>query len=98
MKEFVVLTHYKAIHYLVFIHTGTIWAKYFWPRDLVVYSADPLFVSPTHYVGDEYYFSDTEPLHVFKALNQKQKEELEERKQKQIDDKEDYMRDVHSEL
>ena len=74
------------------------WAKYFWPRDLVVYSADPLFVSPTHYVGDEYYFSDTEPLHVFKALNQKQKEELEERKQKQIDDKEDYMRDVHSEL
>lgn len=55
-------------------------------------------MTPTHYVGDEDYFSDTEPLHVFKSLNQKQMEELEERKQKKIDDKEDYMRDVHSEL
>ena len=74
------------------------WAKYFWPRDLKVFSADPLFVMPTHYVGDEDYFSDTEPLHVFKSLNQKQKEELEERKQKKIEDKEDYMKSVHSEL
>jgi len=63
-----------------------------------VYSANPLFVNPTHYVGDEYYFSDTEPLHVFHTLNQKQKEELEERKKKNYEDKEDYMRAVHSEL
>ena len=74
------------------------WSKYFWPRDLIAYSANPLFVTPTHYVGDEDYFSDTEPLHVFKALNQKQKDELEERKKKNIEDKEDYMRSVHSEL
>ena len=74
------------------------WSKYFWPRDLIAFSADPLFVTPTHYVGDEDYFSDTEPLHVFQSLNQKQKEELEERKQKNYEDKEDYMRAVHSEL
>jgi len=74
------------------------WAKYFWLRDLITYSANPLFVNPTHYVEDEGYFSDTEPFHVFKTLNKKQKDETEERKKKNVEDKENYMGSVHSEL
>ena len=34
--------------------------QHFSPRDLKAYSAEPLLLYPTHYVGQENYFSDTE--------------------------------------
>lgn len=36
------------------------WANHFYPRNLVAMTAEPLLLYPTHYVGDEGYFSDTE--------------------------------------
>jgi len=35
------------------------WAAHFETRNLEVYSAYPLLAHPTHYVGDEGWFSDT---------------------------------------
>lgn len=37
------------------------WVKYFPNRNLHAYSAEPLLIFPTHYVGDKEWFSDTEP-------------------------------------
>ena len=35
------------------------WVKYFPNRNLHAYSAEPLLIFPTHYVGDKEWFSDT---------------------------------------
>ena len=35
------------------------WAEHFTNRNLKAYSASPLLAYPTHYVGDEGWFSDT---------------------------------------
>ena len=35
------------------------WIQYFPKRDLRAYSAEPLLIYPTHYVGDKQWFSDT---------------------------------------
>uniref|UniRef100_UPI00398140E0 hypothetical protein n=1 Tax=Salmonella sp. s51228 TaxID=3159652 RepID=UPI00398140E0 len=37
------------------------WSNSFEPRNLKAFSAEPLLIEPTHYVGDKEYFSDTEP-------------------------------------
>ena len=37
----------------------TSWASYYQNRNLRAYSAYPLLLYPTHYVGDEGWFSDT---------------------------------------
>lgn len=50
------------------------WAAHFPIRNLEVYSAYPLLINPTHYVGDQGWFSDTEP----------PKEVLEEIRQRKI--------------
>lgn len=34
--------------------------RHFAPRDLLVFSAHPLLVQPTHYAGDSNWLSDTE--------------------------------------
>ena len=36
------------------------WSSHFYPRNLVAMTAEPLLLYPTHYVGDQGYFSDTE--------------------------------------
>lgn len=41
-------------------HLNSEWANHFYPRNLVAMTAEPLLLYPTHYVGDEGYFSDTE--------------------------------------
>lgn len=41
-------------------HLNPEWANHFYPRNLVAMTAEPLLLYPTHYVGDEGYFSDTE--------------------------------------
>lgn len=35
------------------------WADHFHPRNLKAFSASPLLVYPTHYVGDAGWYSDT---------------------------------------
>ena len=42
-------------------HPRRDWSERFHPRDLRVYSVEPLVLEPTHFVGDKYYFTDTEP-------------------------------------
>lgn len=42
-------------------HPRRDWSESFHPRDLKVYSVEPLVLEPTHFVGDKYYFTDTEP-------------------------------------
>ncbi|KAI6655526.1 Procollagen galactosyltransferase 1-like [Oopsacas minuta] len=42
-------------------HPRKDWSQKFHPRDLKVYSVEPLVLEPTHFVGDKYYFTDTEP-------------------------------------
>ena len=37
------------------------WAEHFPNSNLIAYSANPLLIFPTHYVGDKGHFSDTEP-------------------------------------
>lgn len=41
-------------------HTNPEWSSHFYPRNLVAMTAEPLLLYPTHYVGDQGYFSDTE--------------------------------------
>jgi len=57
-------------------------------RNLQAYSAAPLLVNPTHYVGDKEWFSDTEPpMEVLDKIRrrkeQREREEEEKRKQQQ---------------
>lgn len=41
-------------------HQNETWKKAFANRNLVAWSAAPLLLFPTHYTGDDGYFSDTE--------------------------------------
>lgn len=41
-------------------HQNESWKKAFPVRNLVAWSAAPLILFPTHYTGDDGYFSDTE--------------------------------------
>lgn len=41
-------------------HQNETWKKAFPNRNLVAWSAAPLILFPTHYTGDDGYFSDTE--------------------------------------
>ncbi len=54
-------------------------------RNLNAYSAYPLLVNPTHYVGDKEWFSDTEPpIEVLERIRaRKAKEEEEEERMKE---------------
>ena len=63
--------------------------SHFPTRDLEAYSAQPLLVNPTHYVGDEGWFSDTEPpIEVLEKIRlrkaQQEKKEEEERKKEEL--------------
>ncbi len=42
-----------------FYYSRENWVQYFPKRDLKAYSAEPLLIYPTHYIGDEKWFSDT---------------------------------------
>ena len=54
------------------------WAAHFANRNLEAYSAYPLLVNPTHYVGDAGWFSDTEP--PVEVLEKIRKRKLEQEK------------------
>lgn len=41
-------------------HINSEWSSHFYPRNLIAMTAEPLLLYPTHYVGDDGYFSDTE--------------------------------------
>ena len=41
-------------------HPKSEWKAYYHKRDLLAFAVHPQFVFPTHYVGDEGHFSDTE--------------------------------------
>ena len=44
---------------VIFLYSSE-WSSHFYPRNLVAMTAEPLLLYPTHYVGDDGYFSDTE--------------------------------------
>ena len=60
----------------------------FYPRDMIGFSAQPLVLFPTHYVGDAGYISDTEDtlsfegkdVQIFKELKEKERREAAEKK------------------
>ena len=57
-------------------------------RDLKVYSAYPVIVNPTHYAGDEGWFSDTEPPpEVLAQIRARKKKEAEEEQKKLREEK-----------
>ena len=58
------------------------WAAHFPVRNLDALSAYPVIVNPTHYVGDEGWFSDTEPPPEILAeiRERKKKEEADEQR------------------
>ena len=58
------------------------WAAHFPVRNLNALSAYPVIVNPTHYVGDEGWFSDTEPPPeiLAKIRERKKKEEADEKR------------------
>ncbi|XP_065188003.1 procollagen galactosyltransferase 1-like [Sycon ciliatum] len=64
-------------------HPRDNWKLKYSIRDLVAFSVHPLLIYPTHYVGDEGYFSDTEPAsiwlerHKIRAAQRKEKERTE---------------------
>jgi len=69
-------------------HPEKEWAAHFETRNLEVYSAYPLLAHPTHYVGDEGWFSDTEPppeileqIRAKKVMEQQQQEEKRRKEQ-----------------
>ena len=45
------------------------WAKHYPNQNLEVYSANPLLLFPTHYVGDAEWFSDTGESHTSLSLS-----------------------------
>ena len=72
-----------SLNLLLISSPRTDWAAHFSERNLNVYSAHPLLVNPTHYVGDKEWFSDTEPpleiLEKIRERKRKQEQEEEER-------------------
>ncbi|CAI8043600.1 Glycosyltransferase 25 family member [Geodia barretti] len=59
------------------------WAQHYPNQNLEVYSANPLLLHPTHYVGDAEWFSDTEPpLEILEVIREKKAQEQEVKQQK----------------
>lgn len=59
------------------------WAAHFPVKNLNALSAYPVIVNPTHYVGDEGWFSDTEPPpDVLAQIRERKKREEAEEKRK----------------
>lgn len=52
-------------------HLNETWKNAFPNRSLVAWSADPLLIFPTHYVGDQGYVSDTEESDIIKVSGKK---------------------------
>ena len=71
-------------HYCILLLLRKDWAAHFPVRKLNALSAYPVIVTPTHYVGDEGWFSDTEPppeiLALIRARERKKEEEAEEKR------------------
>ena len=64
------------------------WAAHFPVRNLNALSAYPVIVNPTHYVGDEGWFSDTEPPpEVLAQIRERKKREMAEEKRKEMEKK-----------
>ena len=71
------------------VYSRADWVAHFPTRNLEAYSAHPLLVNPTHYVGDEGWFSDTEPpidvlQQIRKRKLQQEKEEEEKTKKEKL--------------
>ena len=58
LSKIVPVDEYLPIMFDESPHSG--WAEYFPKRDLVALSFDPLLISPSQFIGDEGYISDTE--------------------------------------
>merc|ERR1719285_627101 len=64
----------------------------FYPREMIGFSAAPLLLFPTHYVGDEGYFSDTEDtlsyegkdVQIFHEIKDKEEEEKRQREKEEM--------------
>ena len=64
------------------------WAAHFPVRNLNALSAYPVIVNPTHYVGDEGWFSDTElPPEILAQVRERKKKEEAEEKRKLLEEK-----------
>ena len=57
-------------------HPNQQWKSHYKNRNLKAFSVHPQFVFPTHYVGDEGYFSDTEDTTIVEEQNTQEKDEL----------------------
>ena len=73
------------------------WAAHFPVRDLNVLSAYPVIVNPTHYVGDEGWFSDTEPPPEILAQIRERKKREEAEEQKKLMEKKAHQNKVKDE-
>ena len=61
------------------------WAAHFPVRNLNALSAYPVIVNPTHYVGDEGWFSDTEPPpEILAQIRERKKKEEEAEEQRKL--------------
>ena len=78
----------------------------FYPRDMIGFSADPLILWPTHFVGDEGYFSDTEDtlsfegkdVQVFRDIKERERAEEYQQLQKEKAEKGEPHESVGDEL
>ena len=81
----------KEIHHFTFtlcLFHRKDWAAHFPVRNLNALSAYPVIVNPTHYVGDEGWFSDTEPPpDILAQIRERKKREEAEEKRKLMEEK-----------
>ena len=71
----------------LFLHRKD-WAAHFPVRNLNAFSAYPVTISPIHYIGDEGWFSDTEPPpDILAQIRERKKKEEAEEKRKLMEEK-----------
>ena len=77
-----------TLHDLISLHYRKDWAAHFPVRNLNALSAYPVIVNPTHYVGDEGWFSDTEPPpEILAQIRERKKKEEAEEKRKLMEER-----------
>ena len=78
----------QGSHYCILLLLRKDWAAHFPVRNLNALSAYPVIVNPTHYVGDEGWFSDTEPPpEILAQIRERKKGEEAEEKRKLLEEK-----------
>ena len=85
--EKIIICYYNFHFCNLFLHRKD-WAAHFSVRNLNALSAYPVIVNPTHYVGDEGWFSDTEPPpDILAQIRERKKKEEAEEKRKLVEEK-----------